>query len=907
MELKDNSQSKEKKNVENEENFFDADDFKCEFENLFKQIEDSNDLKNKEENINFEGVDKIEKDKISYFNSCDSDFLENDFCDLYDVQKLLKEPKYQTAKFKIRFFNFLNLENFFYKAFEDDLFIKKKDNIKQTKRNDYSINEIQIIYVNKTIDSPTDTEHQNKDIKNEEKDSNKSMNQIKSKYNLNNISESNESKKKINLNEKSSSSQKLYSNYSENDSTLQMALTDKPNLIKEKIKEFKFKYIKKELGIEEIEKMSGNIYEYYANKAFKIMLMIINQTDIKLINPKKIQISEVIKFYLKNSINNDLKINTNIHDIICSNLIDNNMEIDIVTEFKMEVIQELNRSFPKNIFFGDECQINSKIEEENNITLIAEIARNIIIQGNEKLQQIIKYIELISILNLYRNQYSITANDNPFTSLCNSIKMSETTEKIFCIITDGNYTLLKIVYHKIIKEMLDLNEQNNDIRRNYIKNKIENENIILDIIKKNDIDSNLLVENILNNYLMIDNLKKNKIKFFILYIGDINQTFYQDNLITEILIGKKSKNNKTDEITKYLKKKNDLNLINNMNKSLKNYILSFIKAIDNITINKFKSIQNLVDNFLNNYKKNFCIIKHNESIIINEFQFEFNFNIFFNINENISSFIDIVKETFNGYKFIKLKFQIFNDFGTFNLSLFTESLSVAPNNIFNIFITDDINEIKLLNLMEQKRELPYHFRFMNVCIFENDTINIEGNFQNIFKKEFININKPIKNFFGNLKKTKVKYTINEKDRNNILNKINLKSKLLNEFKYLFKLDVSKDILFSNIFEFDNKLDKNEYNELIIYFSNSLSLIESKSKSIQQISEIIQKKLDKLNENILCRKIYEFIYFQIQNFNIESIYTYYNNILIESINDIKLKFKGGFVKKKDIKNLNEQNI
>ena len=182
MELKDNSQSKEKKNVENEENFFDADDFKCEFENLFKQIEDSNDLKNKEENINFEGVDKIEKDKISYFNSCDSDFLENDFCDLYDVQKLLKEPKYQTAKFKIRFFNFLNLENFFYKAFEDDLFIKKKDNIKQTKRNDYSINEIQIIYVNKTIDSPTDTEHQNKDIKNEEKDSNKSMNQIKSKY-----------------------------------------------------------------------------------------------------------------------------------------------------------------------------------------------------------------------------------------------------------------------------------------------------------------------------------------------------------------------------------------------------------------------------------------------------------------------------------------------------------------------------------------------------------------------------------------------------------------------------------------------------------------------------------------------------------------------------------------------------
>ena len=31
-----------------------------------------------------------------------------------------------------------------------------------------------------------------------------------------------------------------------------------------------------------------------------------------------------------------------------------------------------------------------------------------------------------------------------------------------------------------------------------------------------------------------------------------------------------------------------------MNKCLKNYILSFIKAIDNITINKFKSIQQLL-------------------------------------------------------------------------------------------------------------------------------------------------------------------------------------------------------------------------------------------------------------------------------------------------------------------------
>ena len=113
--------------------------------------------------------------------------------------------------------------------------------------------------------------------------------------------------------------------------------------------------------------MPGNSYEDFARNSFKIMLIMIIQNNLNIENPKKVKLPDLIMFYLSNikkkdkrkesksennnTINNSLKLQKNIHDIILTNLIDTQMEIDIVTEIGADSISELKKAFPKNIFF----------------------------------------------------------------------------------------------------------------------------------------------------------------------------------------------------------------------------------------------------------------------------------------------------------------------------------------------------------------------------------------------------------------------------------------------------------------------------------------------------------------------------------------------------------------------------
>ena len=53
--------------------------------------------------------------------------------------------------------------------------------------------------------------------------------------------------------------------------------------------------------------------------------------------------------------------------------------------------------FRKKIFFSENLFLD---KEEEKISLFVEIARNIISQGKEKMEQIKKYIEIINIMNL---------------------------------------------------------------------------------------------------------------------------------------------------------------------------------------------------------------------------------------------------------------------------------------------------------------------------------------------------------------------------------------------------------------------------------------------------------------------------------------------------------------------------
>ena len=70
--------------------------------------------------------------------------------------------------------------------------------------------------------------------------------------------------------------------------------------LNEKQKEFpdyKLKLIKYILNLEDNDEMSGKVYEDYARKIFKIMIIITTKKDIFFENPTKLIFSKIIDFY----------------------------------------------------------------------------------------------------------------------------------------------------------------------------------------------------------------------------------------------------------------------------------------------------------------------------------------------------------------------------------------------------------------------------------------------------------------------------------------------------------------------------------------------------------------------------------------------------------------------------------
>ena len=200
--------------------------------------------------------------------------------------------------------------------------------------------------------------------------------------------------------------------------------------------------------MDDYENISGTAYEEFARKCFKIMLMIITQDNLNFENPKDFSIKGFLADYLNNSINDSLKIKikTKIHDIIKQGLIEDIMEIDTVTEFKYKVIEKLIKNFPKNVFFSENAYFENENMSKEKITLMIEIAKNIVHQGSEKLSKIIKYIAFISIFNLYKEYITKIIDSKPFSDVCTVSKISKDTQNMLCIITDGDYSILKYIF-----------------------------------------------------------------------------------------------------------------------------------------------------------------------------------------------------------------------------------------------------------------------------------------------------------------------------------------------------------------------------------------------------------------------------------------------------------------------------
>ena len=239
--------------------------------------------------------------------------------------------------------------------------------------------------------------------------------------------------------------------------------------------------------------------------------------------------------------------------------------------------------FPKNILFNND--FGELKENDDKITLIGEIARNIIIQGNEKLKQIIKYIEFISILNIYKDKIKYSLDSDILSSLYEYCKMSEYTEKIFFLITDGDYFILNKIYNIILPYLIEEKlEKPEDIKKK-INEKIKDINGFMDRLENKEIK--FIDEKIYDNYLMINNLKKNNIKFFVLYVGDLEQFIYQENLIYKILMNPTLiKENDFNRIKNFLNCNYNLKKVQEATKKLKDIITLFTQNIDEMTEKK---------------------------------------------------------------------------------------------------------------------------------------------------------------------------------------------------------------------------------------------------------------------------------------------------------------------------------
>ena len=414
----------------------------------------------------------------------------------------------------------------------------------------------------------------------------------------------------------------------------------------------------------------------------------------------------------------------------------------------------------------------------------------------------------------------------------------------------------------------------------------------------NEKEIKLIEENIFNNYLMFENLKKNNIKFFVLYIGDMNQIIYQENLVFNYLSNKNLiKKDEFENIIKSIKTKNNLSKIKQLNKNIKSIISSFIKEIDSITNQKLSDIKSLIGikDFLRTLDLSYF------SKIKKEFKFELYFNVLNNDN-GISKIIKNLEEINKSYEFIKaLHINSIKDNFEFMESYLKDINSFIEPHIIKIYIIIIKNsQINLLKQIFPNYEIeanncwPYNLRRLVYIKNEENTISLnfeKSNFQNIFNLNFLNINKIIKDEIDNLMKD-IKYD-NIIDENENLNKINLINILKDEF---IKFLNNKDIQFKDIiFNFDYSLNEEQKKKLLFYFEDAFSIVSertdksndnNKAKLLLKNYGGLLKRLDELTENITCRKIYSFVYYELNEYIIE---TNYNTTKIE-LNEFISKLK-----------------
>ena len=837
----DKDDEAEKKNkIKKEDKIKKKDKIKKEFSNSI-DIKKPNKLLNKY-NLNF----NFEKRKFS--NS-------------FDQKKLNKEENknlFKNIYFKKNVFCYIDNQNIIHvednKNFANSFEIKKKDllsyNEKELNNNIINSSSTSKNEINKRINSVFSSTKNN----NIEDNSSTSKSEVYKKINLSSFSSENNIKDKLSTSEnKFEISQQINSGdfSSKNNDTstfynLPLSDSNISNNIKEKkieendekknkeIDTYKFRFFKNKLNLEEEDSLSGNVYEEYAKKIIKLMFILSIKKMPIFYNPQKIETDYLINFYLKQCKLGKIKI---IDTPIKYSLLDitkknKHFEIDIVFELKKSEILNFIDKFKSKIYFEDNYLKNENDKDnEEKITCFIEIARNLIFQGKEKLGQIKKYIKIIKIMNTLRNL--VVTEIDIYEKILNKYKCSKETEKIFTIITDGNYHELNFILNDIVIPKLnslegkELKDKVIEKIKEDIRNKInEKKELFGNIINKDS-----LFDNIYNVFEIFYQLKINQIQFCLIYIGEVCET--------------------TCNLTNIINRLKELNYLNEKANDLKKYVDKKAKYLIELK-NKYHKIKSIIHEFEKNCEKNIVFNKDSIDNILDEIDFnifdfdnfilkhKFQCNMFICFEEDENSENIVISNLGNYFNFKteypgnnKEKMEIIFKFAKIDKD--TPYFLIFEKNI----------PIKVISLLTEDTN-------KNIFIFEikNEESRIGFNPDNLLQK--LNIETKFKNIINQ----DINYYQSSYFEEQRLMPFNLGNKLINDLNIIFNLREKLNIKgIINKIKFD--IPEENENKLLNYLDEiSANLKINNKENYLEIKNIFKKNFDELKKNILSRHFYD---------------------------------------------------
>ena len=700
--------------MKNAKNFID-------FKNFEDEIIKLSIKQNDQKEIDF---DKIEIDKE--IEDLKQDFIDDlaIYINLINNFKLIESPSYQFNKILTSLKKFLSFENQFINLRNEN---NKNDSIADSLKKE-SISSIQ------NFNKNNETEINIKENGNKNKTSS-----------LNNINQKKSEFKKYNLN-KSPITEKKNKSFNQINKPI---LNTSKKLNKSKINEINKNII--------YENVDGYVFEHNSINFMKYALFA-NFSNNQVSIPGTIQMD---KLYEK------LK-DTNLKDIFIKPY-KNSIKFDMtISGLKKKEIIRLNNIFNNNIFLS-ECLNLDENDDDENFDILFEVAINLHKQSQDKYYQINTYSILLQILNKLNKKnknnilYNFSTKDEINERLCKILKISQTNEKIFFLITNGSYLVISnlIKLFKLKKENKLSTNENDNIKK--IFNKYKNH--------RNDKNTQKFFE-------ILSLLEKNKIKFCILYISDevgniIDQEYFNK---IKLILKYQDKNSDTNINFNFSGFKNSI--INNENQII-NYIL--IKEKINEFLNKLITEEANLNNEIKLYTENFLknesfkdlfdvLMKQLFDKILYNYLKQFNLTILIPKNKKIEVDLDLKKIVTINYSENSLN-EIF-------IENYNEAFKIL-NYVKNIHFINDKNDDslfyynrdKILNMKNIIDKIEYDLK--KIFNFECK-LNVEEKELNILKYNDNNIED--KNFFIKIEKLCNEILNNSFIKNILKNNLNLDNK-----------------------------------------------------------------------------------------------------------------------------------